>query len=134
MVTGEQSVLLNAKNWLDQSAMEQGTFNYINGQETAHTGIIRSGYIPCKPNTAYTISSDQTLGEIGVVYTDADGNIEQGFAQSTTNKQYTFTTKPNVSQMRIRVGIGAYPHTAGTDYKLQLELGSTATKLGEEPI
>lgn len=117
------------KNLLDESTMEQGTFSYVDGYESAHTGVIRmDSYMPCQPNTTYTLSSDSALGEVGVVYKDNSGTVVQGFAQSAeTITSYSFTTKPNVYQMRVRVGKGAYPHTAGTDYKLQLELGSTAT-------
>lgn len=128
-VTGEQTVAVVGKNLLDESTMEQGSFNYLNNQESAHTGIIRmSSFISCQPNTTYTVSSNTIIGEFAVVYKDINGNIVEGQGFSVETQTYTtFTTKSNATEMRIRIGKGAYPHTAGVDYKLQLELGNQPT-------
>ena len=128
-VTGEQTVTVVGKNLLNESTMEQGTFNYLNNQDSAHTGIIRMpSFISCQPNTTYTVSSNTILGEFAVVYKDINGNIVEGQGFSVETQTYTtFTTKSNATEMRIRIGKGAYPHTAGVDYKLQLELGNRPT-------
>lgn len=128
-VTGEQTVAVVGKNLLDESTMEQGSFNYLNNQESAHTGIIRMpSFISCQPNTTYAVSSNTIIGEFAVVYKDINGNIVEGQGFSVETQTYTtFTTKSNATEMRIRIGKGAYPHTAGVDYKLQLELGNKPT-------
>lgn len=119
----------SGKNLLDESLMVQGTFNYLNNQDSAHSGIIRmSSFIPCQSNTTYTISSNAILGEFAVVYKDSNGNVVEGSGWSIEDSTYTsFTTKSNAVQMRVRVGKGAYPHTAGVNYALQIELGGQPT-------
>ncbi len=117
----------SGKNLLDQSTMVQGNFSYIDNYESANADRIRSPFFPCEPNTTYTLSLSVPIGEIGVIYKDSGGNLIQGFGQTTGDTSYTFTTKAGAYQMRVRVGNATYSKTAGTDYNLQIEKGSTAT-------
>lgn len=127
VVNGEQTVNVHGKNLLNASTMEQGNFSYINNYESANNSIIRSGFFACEPNTKYTLSLNEEIGEIGVIYKDSGGNLIQGFGNNSTNKYFTFTTKADTVQMRIRVGSGSYPKTIGVDYKLMVEQSDSPT-------
>lgn len=125
-VTGAQTVKITGKNLFDQSADEQGSFNYITGILGNNNNRIRTLPIECFPNTEYTISANQSLGEWAVIYYAEDGTFIRGEGQdniTTTSK--TWTSKPNAKYMRIRLGSDSYPMTAGADYNIMLSADST---------
>lgn len=120
------------KNVYDESSvpMENGNFNYNTGVNMDNDHRIRvRDYIPCKPNTTYTISINEPIGEIGVVYKEADREtVINGFGNNLSTKYCTFTTPNNAYYLRFRFGNSTYPKREVNDYQVQLEEGSTATE------
>ena len=116
------------KNLLNPATLEQGTFNYYTNVDNSDANRIRSGLIPCQPNTQYSISANSILGEVGVAYLESDGTTPiVGVGASVAGKTYSFTTKANVYYLRVRVGNTSNPFVVGTNYNIQLELGSVTT-------
>lgn len=120
------------KNLYNESSvpMENGNFNYNTGVNMNNNTRIRvRDYIPCKPNTTYTISINEPIGEIGVVYKEADGEtVINGFGYGVSTNYCTFTTPNNAYYLRFRFGNETYPKREVNNYQVQLEEGSIATE------
>lgn len=118
------------KNLFDKTnyPMEQGTFNYNTNANQTSNNRIRSPYFAIQPNTTYTLSCNEEIGEFAVIYKQSDAStIIAGMGENTTNKYYTFTTPSNAYFMRFRIGSATYVKTYTTDYEIQIERGNKAT-------
>lgn len=138
-VTGEQTITISDgqgneqeypvnfgnDNLIDQSTMEQGTFNYLNGELSDDANRIRTQQIPCTPGTTYTVSANRSLSEAAVVYYGSDGTtVIAGTGASSGNSYYTFTSPNDAYYMRIRLGSQWNAMVIGNDYNIMLVVGS----------
>lgn len=116
------------KNLFNPNNIEQGGFNYHTGENYASNVNIRNIIYDIEPNTQYTISCNEELGEASVCCFDSNNNsLDGNTSSSTTKKSWTFTTKANTSYIKIRIGNSAYPKITSGNYDIQLEKGSKAT-------
>ena len=120
-VTGENVVKICGKNlW---GAEEHGSINENTGEDVWNADRWRTvGYIPVKSNTAYTLSSNASVGIWYIFYFYDSG---KNFISSAAvyGGSPTRTTPANCEFMRCVVGDTASTKTT----ERQLELGSTAT-------
>lgn len=112
---------VESKNLFD-GMLEEGGINSTNGLNYTSTSKRTVNYIPIKPNTTYTISRENTTGNIRTRFYDKDKNyIEYGFSAKVS--PMTFTTKDNYYYLRLDL-IG---DVTNLTEKIQVELGSVAT-------
>ena len=113
-------------NLLDETTLVQGGFTYTNGEEWDSDVSIRSGKIKVKPNTTYTFSCNEPLGEIAYFYLDDEYNFLYGTGKITNSKSYSFTTVDNAAYVEIRIGYRTtYPKTISNNYEPILVEGPT---------
>lgn len=120
--------VVEGKNRLDASTLEQGGFNYHTGLEWESDVMLKSQNFKAKANKEYTFSCNESIGEFAFICFDNSNNSLDGGRILTSNKYVTFITKENTSYIKIRFGDTTYPKVFGTDYNAMLEEGSIVTK------
>lgn len=128
-----ETINVHGKNLFDVTDDSPNKFWSVEGQETESMAggvyFVHSGFIPCQPNTSYTISGKRIADGISYVYSCAffDKNkqfIERqsGSPSVVQNENYvkTFVSPVNASYM-------SFNHFAN-DENVQIEKGSTATE------
>lgn len=124
VVTGENVVKICEKNLFDKNAATQ--YRYIsdsNGSITYSSNnytYAGESYIPCEPNTAYTLSGGSQYMRIAE-YT-SDKTFIKIVNSQTSSSPITITTGNTGAFLRV-----SYNDTSLGDAGIQLELGSTAT-------
>lgn len=117
----------NPTNIVANTLVNTGNFSLQAVDPVTWAGWARTGAIPCKPSTTYTISGLVTLTSKAIRYEDASGAFVSGFLTTANTVTYfTFTTPATAARMYINI------QRAGetvTPANIQIEEGSTPTAL-----
>lgn len=129
-VTIEQTIgknKFNPTNIVANTLVNTGNYALQAIDPVTWAGWIRTGPVPCKPSTSYTISGLATTNSKAVRYEDAAGAFISGFTTTqNANTYFTFTTPANAA--RMYVNIQRQGETV-TPANIQIEEGSTVTAL-----
>ena len=99
-VYGDGEVDIYGKNLFD-GVLEAGGINSENGTDYETSVSKRSAnYIPIQPNTTYTVSRENTTGNIRMRFYDKDKNY-LGYGFTATVTPLTFTAKENYYYLRL---------------------------------
>ena len=112
-------------NKLDKSLIEQGDISGSNGAESASTIRLRSGWIPVKPSTTYTLSmSSSAVFKYLYKYSASKGWLRVTALTSASPK--SFTTDNDVYYIRVTMGYTNDATIVPSDVSdVQLEQGSS---------
>ena len=133
ITTGEQDIVVCAKNLCDYSTFVDGYVNNIGGYETVHTkGEMRSQFIKVKPNTQYIFSIIETTDTyqywfgVGEYTSNNTSSFVRRDTMTTTTQTYITFTTSSTTQYVIVSGRNLENAT-----KVQLEEGNQATTYEE---
>lgn len=129
-VTGENSLVINSANLFDKdSGFRLGYINTSGTFVSATATACFNQYIPCQPNTNYTISFNKNISSLGapIYYTINKTFLSRETAVSSVSKR-TFTTPTNCYYMVIQFNADGSTMTQEKIDGLECQLvkGSTA--------
>ena len=126
-----ESIAASAKNLFNKNRVESINA-YISGTSLVSNANAKTVYIPCEPNTTYTVSKTSVTKRFAVAYSDVlptVGGTVAGTIVRNNNTSITITTGDNAQYLAVWV----YLSTADTMTfeqicdMLQIEVGNNAT-------